>query len=328
MRHLIYICLISSMLLTSGCAIFNRNNTPALNFVERHLVPDENPGRAASYALLIPVGTVAATIDMFILHPASVIGDSWEDTSDILWRDGDWNRHYATNTASLVPRTVLTPLIFTGDLFARSTFDISRNHHHRPVNINPEQRLKAEREKAAEQTKLLQARQALENGKNEEAIRLSNELLKKNSNLHGATIILATALLNSGDLASLEAISPHKRIFEDGIFLQRFTEQLSKSEGANKVVFLNIIEKNYFRFYSATKNKQRDKTPQPQPPDPLQEALKRLSEDEDRAIRLKTLQVLAGHKHDLPGAMEIIIAISRGSDPVMAQLAIRLIPKP
>lgn len=126
-----------------------------------------------------------------------------------------------------------------------------------------------------------------------------------------------------------------QQVFENGKnfikgrnFLQRFTEQQSKNEVTNRVIFLNIAEKIYFRFYSATKNKQRDKTPQPQPPAPLLEALKRLSADEDRAIRLKTLQVLAGHKHDLPEAMEIIIAISRGSDPVMAQLAIRLIPKP
>jgi hypothetical protein len=126
MRYVLSILISLNLLVCSGCAVFNRENTPALNFVEKHLVPKDDAVRALSYPLVVPAGFVAATLDMVVLHPLSVAGDSWADTNDVLWKDLDWDHQFATTTVLNAPRVALMPIVFTGDFLARSTFDISR----------------------------------------------------------------------------------------------------------------------------------------------------------------------------------------------------------
>lgn len=121
---LLFICL--PLLLNSGCAVFNRNNTPALNLVEQHLVPADKTVRMISSPLIVPVGLAAATLDMVVLHPLSVAGDAWDDTNELLWEDLDWDNRFVTTTVLNAPRVAAMPVLFTADFLARSSFDISR----------------------------------------------------------------------------------------------------------------------------------------------------------------------------------------------------------
>jgi hypothetical protein len=115
-----------NLLLCGGCAVFNRENTPALNFVEQHMVPKDRTVRALSFPVVVPVGLVAATADMFLLHPLSVAKDAWDDTNELLWENLDWDNRFVTTTVLNAPRVAAMPVLFTGDFLARSSFDISR----------------------------------------------------------------------------------------------------------------------------------------------------------------------------------------------------------
>jgi len=126
MRRLILVLVSLNLLFCGGCAVFNRDNTPALNFVEQHLLPKENPARAISYPLVVPAGFIAATLDMVLLHPLSVAGDAWDDTNELLWKKLDWDNQYVTTTVLNAPRVAAMPVVFTTDFLARSSFDFSR----------------------------------------------------------------------------------------------------------------------------------------------------------------------------------------------------------
>lgn len=126
MRHMLTVLIILNLFLCGGCAVFNRANTPALNFVDEHLVPANQTARALAYPVIVPLGLVAATADMFVIHPLSVAGDAWKDTNDLLWKDLDWENRFVTTTVVNAPRVAAMPVIFTTDFLARSSFDISR----------------------------------------------------------------------------------------------------------------------------------------------------------------------------------------------------------
>lgn len=114
------------LLFCSGCAVFNRDNTPALNLVEQHLVPADRTARMVASPLIVPIGLTAATLDMVLLHPLSVAGDAWDDTNDLLWKKLDWDHQFVTTTVMNAPRVAVMPIVFTSDFLARSSFDFSR----------------------------------------------------------------------------------------------------------------------------------------------------------------------------------------------------------
>jgi len=126
MRRLPLLLIILTLISCGGCAVFNRDNTPALNLVEQNLVPADRTARMISSPLIVPVGLVAATLDMVLFHPISVAEDAWDDTNDLLWKKLDWDHQFVTTTVLNAPRVVAMPIIFTTDLLARSSFDISR----------------------------------------------------------------------------------------------------------------------------------------------------------------------------------------------------------
>ena len=124
MKQAILVLAIAVLFLCAGCAVFNRDNTPTVNLVEERLIPAENPARTLSYPVMIPVGLVAVIIDCVIVHPVTVADDAFGDTTDALWDCFEWDTEYVTECGSLVPRTLLTPIVFTGCFLGRSTFDI------------------------------------------------------------------------------------------------------------------------------------------------------------------------------------------------------------
>jgi len=128
----------------SGCAVFNRDNTPMLNQVEDHLWPESKTGRIAVAPIVFPVGFVAASIDAFIVHPALVVDDAVEDTGDVLWEDFNWDTQYFSECALLPWRAVFTPVVFTSDYLARAFFDI-------PDRADSARRARIQQEKVKEQ---------------------------------------------------------------------------------------------------------------------------------------------------------------------------------
>jgi len=116
--------------LLSGCACFNKDNVPTLNFVEKHLVPESTTGQIVASPVLFPIGLVALTLDITVVHPAAVIPDAVTDTKDALWDDLDWDKMYVTECAALPWRTVFTPVVFTGDFLGRAFFDVAGKAKH------------------------------------------------------------------------------------------------------------------------------------------------------------------------------------------------------
>ena len=110
--------------LFSGCACFNKDNVPTLNFVEKHLVPESTTSQVIASPVVFPIGLVALGVDIAIVHPAMVIPDAASDTKDALWDDLDWDKMYVTECAALPWRTFVTPVVFTGDFLGRAFFDI------------------------------------------------------------------------------------------------------------------------------------------------------------------------------------------------------------
>ncbi|MEN6627399.1 MAG: HEAT repeat domain-containing protein [Candidatus Sumerlaeia bacterium] len=126
-RKTLSFALIASVMLLQGCAILNRDNTIALNWVEANLVPDSQPARGIAMPFVFTVGVAAVSADAFIIHPATVIDDAAEDTKDCLWEDFDWDKEYVTECASLPWRAAFTPIMFAGDWLGRSMFDITES---------------------------------------------------------------------------------------------------------------------------------------------------------------------------------------------------------
>ena len=112
------------VLLCLGCAVFDRDNTPTLNWVEAHMLPERGAARTLAYPVVIPLGLLAISADALIVHPATVIDDAVEDTGDCLWEHFDWKTEYVTECASLTPRTALTPVVFSGAFIGRSMFAV------------------------------------------------------------------------------------------------------------------------------------------------------------------------------------------------------------
>ncbi|MEI7012189.1 hypothetical protein [Leptospira licerasiae] len=111
-----------------NCAVFNRGNTPIVVKVEEHLVPEETGKKILAAPLFIPLGLVAGVLDLFIVHPIIRIPDAFDDTVSLLWTSK--GNGYVTNMGFLPISIVLTPIVFTLDLFVRSSFDINGNTDH------------------------------------------------------------------------------------------------------------------------------------------------------------------------------------------------------
>lgn len=107
-----------------GCAFLNRDNTPALNFVEKKLWPEKTGWKIASFPLVFPLGLAAVATDAVIIHPASVIDDAAGDTGDVLWDNFKWDKQYVTACTSIPWRGIATPPFFTGNFLGRAMIDI------------------------------------------------------------------------------------------------------------------------------------------------------------------------------------------------------------
>ncbi|EQA45706.1 hypothetical protein LEP1GSC050_2448 [Leptospira broomii serovar Hurstbridge str. 5399] len=132
-----------------NCAIFNRNNTPLIVRVEKHLVPEKPVPKIIAAPFYIPVGLLAGLLDLFIVHPIMRIPNAYQDTISILWTPRPENR-YVTRMAFLPFSVLLTPVIFSGDLLFRSAFDVNGNVDRARIEEEPIKQVKPIQQSLAE----------------------------------------------------------------------------------------------------------------------------------------------------------------------------------
>jgi len=111
--------------LSSGCAISSRENRRTLNALDEHATPSSAAARWVMAPVALPVSLLAVTGDMAIVHPLCSIDDAWADTVDALWTSHGETKF---RRAVLLPLAALaTPIVFTGDLIARSLFPLPKH---------------------------------------------------------------------------------------------------------------------------------------------------------------------------------------------------------
>lgn len=317
MRRLSLFAILLPLLVCSGCAVFNRNNTPALNAVEQYLVPADRTVRMVAAPLIVPVGLAAATLDVVLLHPLSVAGDAWDDTNDLLWKKLDWEHQFATTTVLNAPRVAVMPVIFTADFLARSSFDISRKGGNVRLNKGADTS-KIQEQKVDSEHLLAEARLALEGNDFPAAFTQAEELLKKEPGNQAAAVIKANVYLAQRNLVALAAMPPHLPLFQDDRFCRLFVELLSAGSPVERMQALVVLEHNYFVF-NANRAAARG-GPLPSQAG-LVAALAQNLADADRAIRMKTMQVLGKYRHSDPESRNLLKALAKGDDPVLAAAA-------
>ncbi len=121
---LLFLCV--TLAAVTQCAAFNRKNTPLVAAIETHLVPDSTPAKVAVFPLILPLGIVAGLIDVFIIHPISVIPDATRDVRRWIWRPQS-KSGYVTIIGSIPFKLLATPPVFLIDWLGRSAFDLSRS---------------------------------------------------------------------------------------------------------------------------------------------------------------------------------------------------------
>ena len=317
------IALVAAIALCSGCAVFNRDNTPTLNFVEDELLPEAKPARYFAYPLLLPVGLVALTIDAFIVRPITVADDALLDTKEALWEDFDWKEHYVTECFTLIPRTAFTPVVFPACFLARSTFDIEPKggeprfrRRKRPPSKDQKQaeliakarmalEVKRYEDAIAKQAELIaEARKALEERRYEDAIALADDACKTaDLPKTDALVVKAAALLELRDIDGFgSVVRTHRIPVGREIVAQRVKKLLRRGTPAEQVRLLLHLRrcKDY--------------------PEAFVDDLEVLLNAEDRAIAMKVLDCL-GTRVTNPRIRLILERTAQGDDPVLAAAA-------
>jgi hypothetical protein len=320
MRRALLVLFAMQLLFCSGCAVFNRNNTPALNFVEEHLLPKENPARSLSFPLTVPAGFVAGALDMVLFHPLSVAGDAWDDTNEILWEKLDWDHQFVTTTVLNAPRVAVMPIIFTADFLARSSFDISRRGGDVRLNMSGNKNQKEER-KADLKSLSAEMQEALDQHDNQLAFAIADQILSKEPNNQEASVVKAYVYLERRNLAALAAMPPHLPFFLDDRFCKLFADLLSNGSPPERLQALTILERSYF-VLKASRSAQGNDTGHN---GSLFAALEQNLADNDRAIRMKTMQLLGKYQRTDRASRALLAKLAKGDDPVLAAVAAGLL---
>lgn len=132
-NHPTCLLLIALSLSSTGCAFFNRQNTPLLNAVERTMVPSSTSMRVVASPVVVPVGIAAGVLDVFVVHPIVVLPAVARDTK------GVWTHRangYVTDMGTVIPRAAVTPVVFAGSWAGRSFFNVGRGATRAPSLTN------------------------------------------------------------------------------------------------------------------------------------------------------------------------------------------------
>lgn len=96
----------------TNCAIFQRKNLILVNAVEENLVPKDDSAKIWASPFYIPVGILAGALDVFVVHPISVIPKAANDTLNALWTDRN-NLPYVTRMGVIPFSLLLSGPMFT-----------------------------------------------------------------------------------------------------------------------------------------------------------------------------------------------------------------------
>jgi len=303
------------LILCAGCAVFDRHNTPTLNWVEKHLVPDDPTARLLTYPLTIPAGLVAVTADALVVHPASVVDDAWRDTDEVLWHNFHWNEHYATACTTLAPRAVLTPPVVAGDFLARALFAIpERAEKERWQQARAEEQRRAQEQAEQINAHMAKAEELLGLKRYDEALGETDKALAVKAQSQEAEAMRARILLDAGRGAEFLALlgTPARRndalrVMRDDRVVEAISRWLPTAEPPQQVAFLcRLAQVSWLRLTSSGARI-------------LLPAVETLAVSPDKAVASTAVLLLGGI--DAPGVAETLRRIAGGQDPTLAALA-------
>ncbi|MEI1280453.1 hypothetical protein V6Z05_19125 [Leptospira venezuelensis] len=106
----------------SSCASFRKENRILTNYLDKKVEPESTPAKIALAPIFIPVGLTSLVLDVFIIHPISVIPDAIDDTYKAVWKDPSGGVVF--QAVVFLPKVVISPLFFLVTFLGRSGFDI------------------------------------------------------------------------------------------------------------------------------------------------------------------------------------------------------------
>ncbi len=107
-----FIFIIFLTCLQMNCAIFQKKNLLLVNAVEENLIPEDKNKKILALPLIVPVGMMAGLLDVFIVHPISVLPRVGRDTISSLWTPKE-KLGYVTRMGTIPFSTIATPPVFS-----------------------------------------------------------------------------------------------------------------------------------------------------------------------------------------------------------------------
>jgi len=318
MSRIRLMALVAALALCSGCAVFNRDNTPALNFVEDRLLPEKGAARYVAYPVLLPVALTAVVLDAVIIHPVSVADDAVLDTRDALWKNFDWNRRYVSECTLLIPRALLTPVVFPVCFLGRSTLDLEPRGGSPRIRerAGPSAKTPPQREENRAEELVAQAGKALGEGRYDDAIALADKAEAAGRGWRdSARAIKAAALLEQGNVDAFCALTdkPSPWLVADDLVVQHMAHALRTGSTVEQMKLLARLGRGYWSSL---------------PPGPeTVAALEGLLGAQDRAVAMQALVVL-GRFESTPSIRAVLERVAHGKDTVLAACAQAYLAQP
>jgi hypothetical protein len=103
--------------LLTNCAIFQKKNLLLVNAVEENLIPEDKNKKILALPLIVPVGMIAGLLDVFIVHPISVLPRVGRETISSLWTSRE-KLGYVTRMGTIPFSTIASPPVFSFFLVA------------------------------------------------------------------------------------------------------------------------------------------------------------------------------------------------------------------
>lgn len=107
-----FLILIFLTQLSFNCAIFQKKNLLLVNAVEENLIPEDKNKKILTLPLIVPVGMIAGLLDVFIVHPISVLPRVSRETISSLWTSRE-KLGYVTRMGTIPFSTIASPPVFS-----------------------------------------------------------------------------------------------------------------------------------------------------------------------------------------------------------------------
>jgi len=114
--------LLLSLACATGCAVTNRANRPLTNSLDRAIDPRSTAAKVAIAPVAIPVGFASIVTDGVVIQPIRSIPRAYNSTANVVWRNPRGG--YLRQAFLFLPKVVLTPPFFVGDVARRTLFDV------------------------------------------------------------------------------------------------------------------------------------------------------------------------------------------------------------